>query len=258
MTGVMQIACNHIPGASQVVLVVKNPPANAVPQETRVWSLDREDPPGVGNGDLLQNSCLENPRDRGAWRATVREAKKWDRTEQLSSPLFPGIKLRMASTRLSHVSFSRTHSCVPILPLVITFYLSDTLPLVRPPAGYLLCEASPVSLRWTKAQLLSGSLWVVMLWVVSSEVSWAPGMLGNLCLGKSHSSLCSSGLPWCKLLRAPVMQTPPEALGKKESQAWEGKLTIACIPKASKLDPDLRLRSCLSHLELSSEVPLDI
>ena len=27
--------------------------------------------PGGGNGNLLQYSCLENPMDRGAWRATV-------------------------------------------------------------------------------------------------------------------------------------------------------------------------------------------
>ena len=29
-------------------------------------------PPGGGNGSPLQCSCLENPMDRGAWRATVR------------------------------------------------------------------------------------------------------------------------------------------------------------------------------------------
>ena len=27
--------------------------------------------PGVGNGNPLQYSCLENPTDRRAWRATV-------------------------------------------------------------------------------------------------------------------------------------------------------------------------------------------
>ena len=27
--------------------------------------------PGGGNGNLLQYSCLGNPMDRGAWRATV-------------------------------------------------------------------------------------------------------------------------------------------------------------------------------------------
>ena len=29
--------------------------------------------PGVGNGNPLQDFCLENPMDRGAWRATVCE-----------------------------------------------------------------------------------------------------------------------------------------------------------------------------------------
>ena len=27
--------------------------------------------PGEGNGNPLQYSCLENPMDRGAWKATV-------------------------------------------------------------------------------------------------------------------------------------------------------------------------------------------
>ena len=32
--------------------------------------------PGEGNGSPLQNSCLENLMDRGAWRATVHEVTK--------------------------------------------------------------------------------------------------------------------------------------------------------------------------------------
>ena len=39
-------------------------------QETRVGFLDQEDSSGEGNGNPLQYSCLENPMDRGAWRAT--------------------------------------------------------------------------------------------------------------------------------------------------------------------------------------------
>ena len=58
-------------GASQVVLVVKNLPTNA--GELREVSLIPQSgrSPGGGNGSPLQNSCLENPRDRGAWWATV-------------------------------------------------------------------------------------------------------------------------------------------------------------------------------------------
>ena len=32
--------------------------------------------PGEGNGNPLQYSCLENPMDRGAWRAIVLEITK--------------------------------------------------------------------------------------------------------------------------------------------------------------------------------------
>ena len=39
-------------------------------QETQVRPLGWEDP-GGGHGNPLQYSCLENPMDRGAWRATV-------------------------------------------------------------------------------------------------------------------------------------------------------------------------------------------
>ena len=38
--------------------------------------------PGEGNSNPLQYSCLENPRDRGAWWATVRGvAKSLDTTK---------------------------------------------------------------------------------------------------------------------------------------------------------------------------------
>ena len=51
--------------------VVKNPPASA--GDTRdvgsIPGLGRS--PREGNGNLLQCSCLENSKDRGAWWATV-------------------------------------------------------------------------------------------------------------------------------------------------------------------------------------------
>ena len=40
--------------------------------------------PGVGNGNPLQYSCLENPMDRGAWKATVRRVAELDMPERLS------------------------------------------------------------------------------------------------------------------------------------------------------------------------------
>ena len=37
--------------------------------------------PGEGNGNPLQDSCLENPLDGGAWRATVHGVAESDTTE---------------------------------------------------------------------------------------------------------------------------------------------------------------------------------
>ena len=56
------------PWVSLVAQSVKNLPAV---QETRVRSLGWEDSPGEGNGNPLQNPCLENLMDRGAWWAAV-------------------------------------------------------------------------------------------------------------------------------------------------------------------------------------------
>ena len=58
-------------GASQVVLVVKNPPANLgdARDADSIPGLGRS--PGGGNGNPLQDSCLGNVMDRGALQATV-------------------------------------------------------------------------------------------------------------------------------------------------------------------------------------------
>ena len=71
--------------ASQVVLVVKNPPANIGDRDTgSVPGWGRS--PGEGHGNPLQFSCLENPMDRGAWRATVhRVTKSWRQLKRLNS-----------------------------------------------------------------------------------------------------------------------------------------------------------------------------
>ena len=56
--------------------VVKNPPANAgdAGDTGSIPGLGRS--PGVGNGNLLQYSWLENSRDRGVWWAIVQRDSK--------------------------------------------------------------------------------------------------------------------------------------------------------------------------------------
>ena len=53
--------------------VVKNPRTNAGDMSLIPGS---ERSPGGGHGNPLQYSCLENPVDRGAWRATVHGVTK--------------------------------------------------------------------------------------------------------------------------------------------------------------------------------------
>ena len=55
-------------GASRMALVVKNPPDNAGDAGS-VPGLGGS--PGGGNGNPFQYSCQENPKDCGAWWATV-------------------------------------------------------------------------------------------------------------------------------------------------------------------------------------------
>ena len=65
---------------SQVVPVVKKPPANARDARDAGSIPGSERSPGEGNGNPLQYSCLENSVDRGARWATVHGvAKIWTR-----------------------------------------------------------------------------------------------------------------------------------------------------------------------------------
>ena len=59
---------------SQVVLVVKNPPANAGNPRDVSLIPGLGTSPGGGHGSLLQYSCLKNPMDRGAWWAIAQKA----------------------------------------------------------------------------------------------------------------------------------------------------------------------------------------
>ena len=71
---VVQLYCAYI-GASQVV---KNSPANVGDAES-IPGLERS--PGGGHDSPLQYSCLENPMDKGAWKAMIRWVRELEMTE---------------------------------------------------------------------------------------------------------------------------------------------------------------------------------
>ena len=75
----MYACVNSFPGGSEVKnLLCDTGDSGSIPGSGR--SL------GEGNGNLVQYSCLENPMDRGAWRATVHGvAKESDMTYLLNN-----------------------------------------------------------------------------------------------------------------------------------------------------------------------------
>ena len=86
---------------------VKNKPTNAgaAGDAGLIPGLGRS--PGGGNGNLLQDSCLENPMDQGAWWAIVHVVtKESDTTEQLNS-----------TSSLLHAVVSELSSLLPSFPL---------------------------------------------------------------------------------------------------------------------------------------------
>ena len=83
--------------SSLVAQTVRNLPAM---QETWIWSWVRN---RRRNGYPLEHSCLENPRDRKAWWATVYSVAESDTTEHLT------LSLLVSSASLSSVLCPTSH-----------------------------------------------------------------------------------------------------------------------------------------------------
>ena len=64
-----------------MALVIKNPPVNVGATEDAGSIPGSGRSPGGGHSNPLQNSCLENPMDRGAWWARVHRVAESDTIE---------------------------------------------------------------------------------------------------------------------------------------------------------------------------------
>ena len=73
--------------------MVKNLPASAGDMRDLCSIPGSGRSPGGGHGDPLQYSCLKNPVDRGAWRATVHVVAKSQTQKQLSMHAYTTIHL---------------------------------------------------------------------------------------------------------------------------------------------------------------------
>ena len=76
--GLCTVACFVFSDIRRGTSGKKNPAANAGDMRDVSSIPGSERSPGEGNSHPLQYSCLENPIDRGAWRAAVHGvAKSW-------------------------------------------------------------------------------------------------------------------------------------------------------------------------------------
>ena len=115
--------------------MVKNLPANAG-HLSSIPGLERS--LGEGNGNPLQDSCLGNPMDRGAWRAAVHRVARVEHDLVTKPPLHPCEKLTLTMVVLP-CDFQLTKS-VFLIPftqrLLCTRFPEHDLPLT----WLLLCK----------------------------------------------------------------------------------------------------------------------
>ena len=136
--------------ASQVVLVVKNLPANAGDLRDMCLTLELGRSPGGRHGNSLQYSCLQSPMDRRAWWATVQKVTRcqtwlkqlsahthpdtswfpgdWPSTEiKYPSPDSKPLKSQCALQPLSIPMVPYNHSCLVMYTLMMMWWYVNTL-----------------------------------------------------------------------------------------------------------------------------------
>ena len=101
--------CTYILLASQVLLVVKNSPANAGDGRGMNSIPGSRKPPGDGHSNPLQYSCPENSMDRGTWQAMV---QFFSSVTQLCPTLCNPMDYSMPGLPVQHQlpEFNQTHA----------------------------------------------------------------------------------------------------------------------------------------------------
>ena len=161
--------------ASQVMLVVKNIPANEgnIRDEGLIPGLGKS--PGGGHGNALQYSCLENSMGRRAWEATVHSVLK-SKTQ-----------LKWLST-CAHLeakaSFFFSNCVYLLLPSCTPFDLSG---------GHSAFEQVDSLLKVT----LSGKVSSFAKWRIIPSISPSSSTLPTFCYVSRLPALMSSIYSWC-------------------------------------------------------------
>ena len=144
--------------ASLVAQMVRNLPAM---QEMKVWSLGQID--GEGNGYPVQGSCLENPRDGGAWWAAVygvAQSQTWLKwlSSSSSSQWFCMDKNSMDRGAWRALAHGVTKSCMQLSNF--HFFLMQLYYLMWRSSNFIL--KAKVNCKW----LLGICVWVLIIYAL--------------------------------------------------------------------------------------------
>ena len=123
--------------------MVKNPPANAgvIRDAGSISGLRRS--PGGGHGNPLQYSCLENPMDRGASRATVhRVAHSQTRLKQLNMQATIIYWKSLGDLTVKRLVSQATPAILTLRLLLLKLKLSQTKTLPK-----VTCQTGQVGLK---------------------------------------------------------------------------------------------------------------
>ena len=165
---------------------------------------------GEGNGNPLQCSCLENPRDGGAWWAAVYGVtQSRTRLKRLSSTQTiqillprPGTSLTPYSPHTSRPAADPVSSALKVHPAVTGCYFSPSsllLPWFRSPTSLVLLVslACHLFLLWFISHLATAEILLKQGQVILSAFLQWPTRCCTICVSTYHSHLlayCSPSL----------------------------------------------------------------
>ena len=121
--------CNKVLplGASRVALVVNHPPSNAGDARDMGSISGWGRSLGGGHVTLLQDSCLENPMDRGAWWATVHRVAK-SGTQQKWLSMHAQTPFRKTFLELRYIQFTEDRIITEAVNLTFLGQFVHSLP----------------------------------------------------------------------------------------------------------------------------------
>ena len=131
--------------------------------------------PGEGNGNPLEYSCLENPMDRGGWRAIVHGVSQSQNLENSSAP---SSSTPVSWPRPLPPSLEEAGSLLTGLPASLQFnqYLLGTF---HGPGPVLPIGATAVNKNWQKSLSVWSLHFILLLLLFFGACILMEGMVNN-------------------------------------------------------------------------------